>query len=339
MSRGDSLRRQWSLVQMLQSHRFGCTLDELADRLACTRRTIQRDINILRQVGLPIAFNADGDQHGQRRYSLPHGYLDRSELLLTITEALSLYLAKAFMAPLAGTSIGQAFDHLFRRIEQTLSDKTLHHFRDLQGLLLVLSPGQPDPARYRDSLAAVDAAVRERRILKVTYYSQWRGERYTTEIHPYGLVFWQGDFYAVAFSCHAGAIRVFKLTRIQDAQLTSRTFSRPADFDLEEYFSPSMSVMRAGPAFEACVRFTGPAVSLAQERRCHPSQRVVSQADGCLVVKVRLSDPVGLKQWVKSFGPHAELLSPRSLRDELGEELAASAALYSRPAAGVSSPF
>ncbi len=339
MSRGDSLKRQWSLVQVLQSHRFGCTLDELADQLACNRRTIQRDINVLRHVGLPIAFHADEDQHGRRRYSLPHGYLDRSEFLLTITEALSLYLAKAFMAPLAGTSIGQAFDQLFQRIEQTLSDKTLRHFRDLQGLLLVLSPGQPDYARYRDSLAAIDTAARERRILKITYHSQWRGDRYTTEIHPYGLVFWQGDFYVVAFSGHADAIRVFKLARIQGANLTSRTFSRPGDFDLEDYFSPSISVMRAGPAFEACVRFTGLAVSLARERRCHPSQRVVSQADDCLVVKVKLSDPVGLKQWVKSFGPHAELLSPRSLRDELRQELLASAALYTKTLPDASTSF
>jgi predicted DNA-binding transcriptional regulator YafY len=102
MPRGDTLKRQWSLVQVLQTHRFGISLDDLAEHLGCNRRTVQRDINVLRDVGLPIHFATDEDQHGQRRYSLPHGYLDRNELLLTITEALSLYLAKAFMAPLAG---------------------------------------------------------------------------------------------------------------------------------------------------------------------------------------------------------------------------------------------
>jgi predicted DNA-binding transcriptional regulator YafY len=317
MPRGDMLKRQWSLVQVLQTYRYGRTLDELAEELACNRRTVQRDINVLRQVGLPIEFAADPDQHGQRRYALPRGYLDRGDLLLTITEALGLYLAKGLMGPLAGTSIGEAFDRLIERIERSLSDKTLRHFRNLQGLLLVLSPGRPDYSKHRNIVAAIDTAVRERRVLRVTYHSQWRGEDYTTEIHPYGLVFWLADLYLVAYSCRAQDIRVFKVTRIRQADVAGKTFSRPEDFDLEDYFLPSISVMRSGSVFEACVEFTGPAVDLVQERRWHPSQRVVVQQPDRLVVKLKISDPVGLKQWVKSFGPHAELLSPSRLREEL----------------------
>ncbi len=333
MSRGDTLKRQWSLVQILQTHRYGQTLDGLADELSCNRRTIQRDINVLRDVGLPIEFTDNNDQHGQRRYALPHLYLERSDLLLTITEALSLYLAKAFMAPLAGTSIGEAFDKLVSRIEQSLSPKTLRHFRDLQGLLLVLSPGQPDYTPCRDTVSAIDTAVREHRVLKVTYHSQWRGDDYTTEIHPYGLVFWLADLYLVAHSTHAAALRIFKVTRIRQAELTSRTFTRPEDFDLEDYFASSLSVSRQGQPFEACIEFTGSAISLVLERRWHPSQRVIARADDRLLVKLKLSDPVGLKQWVKSFGPHAQLLSPPALRAELRTELVAAAALYDTPAA------
>lgn len=328
MPRGDMLKRQWSLVQILQSYRYGRTLDELAEELACNRRTVQRDINVLRQVGLPIEFATGQDRHGQRRYALPQGYLDRGDLLLTITEALSLYLAKALMGPLAGTSIGEAFDSLIERIERSLSDKTLRHFRNLQGLLLVLSPGRPDYSKHRDIVAAVDTAVRERRVIRITYHSQWRGEDYATEVHPYGLVFWLSDLYLVAYSRRAGDIRVFKVTRIRQADLTAKTFSRPEDFDLEGYFAPSISVVRSGSVFEACVEFTGPAIDLVQERRWHPSQRVVVQQPDRLVVKLRISDSVGLKQWVKSFGPHAQLLSPPQLREQLGRELAAAAALY-----------
>jgi predicted DNA-binding transcriptional regulator YafY len=331
MPRGDTLKRQWSLVQELQTHRFGITLDDLAERLSCNRRTVQRDINVLRDVGLPINFAADGDQHGQRHYALPHGYLDRNELLLTITEALSLYLAKAFMAPLAGTSIGEAFDKLFDRIEHSLSDKTLRHFRDLQGLFLVLSPGQPNYKDHRALVTAIDTAVRERRILKITSHSQWRGDEYTTEIHPYGLVFWLADLYLVAFSTRAEDIRVFKITRILRADLTSKTFTRPEDFDLEDHFSCSLSVSRSGQPFDACVQFTGQAISLVKERRWHPSQRTIPCEDGRLLIKLKISDPIGLKQWVKSFGPSAELLAPAALRNELHQELMAAAALYATP--------
>jgi proteasome accessory factor B len=170
--------------------------------------------------------------------------------------------------------------------------------------------------------------VRERRVLRITYHSQWRGEDYTTEIHAYGLVFWLADMYLVAYSGRAGDIRVFKVTRIRQAALTGKTFSRPEGFDLEDYFLPSISVMRSGGVFEASVEFTGPAIGLAQERRWHPSQRVVVEKPDRLVVKLKICDPVGLKQWVKSFGPHAQLLGPPRLREELRQELCAAAALY-----------
>lgn len=327
MPRGDSLKRQWSLVQALQSHRYGLTLDELAEHQACNRRTIQRDINVLREVGLPINYQVV-DQQGQRRYTLPHGYLDNSGLLLTITEALSLYLAKAFMAPVAGTSLGEAFNNLVSRIEQTLSPKTLRHFRDLQALLLVLPTGQPDYSHSKDIVAAVDTAIRERRALKITYHSQWRGEDYATEVHPYGLVFWQSDLYLVAYSSRAGDLRSFKVTRIRQAQLTTKPFTRPDDFDLEDYFSSSISISRGGEPFDATIRFTGPAIALLTERRWHPSQRIIEQSDKHILVKLRLSDAIGLKQWVRSFGQHAELLTPDRLRCQLRDELTATAQLY-----------
>lgn len=331
MPRGDSLKRQWALVQALQSHRFGLTLDELAEQLDCNRRTIQRDINVLREVGLPIEYQVVEPQ-GQRRYALPHGYLDRSELLLTITEALSLYLAKAFMAPVAGTSLGEAFDKLVSRIEQSLSPKTLRHFRDLQALLLVLPSGQPDYSHSKETVAAIDTAIREHRAIRITYHSQWRGDDYTTEVHPYGLVFWQSDLYLVAHSCRADDLRSFKVTRIRQAQLTSKPFSKPDDFDLEDYFSSSVSISRGDESFDALVRFTGPAMTLITERRWHPTQRIIDRSDKYMLVKFHISDAIGLKQWVRSFGQHAELLAPEPLRCQLRDELLATSALYANHA-------
>lgn len=327
MARGDTLKRQWALVQALQSHRYGLTIEELAEKVECTRRTIQRDINVLRDVGLPIQHEVF-DTQGQRRYTLPHGYLDRNDLLLTITEALSLYLAKAFMAPLAGTSLGEAFNQLVNRIEQSLSGKTVRHFKDLQSLLLFLPSGQPDYSKSRPIVAAIEAAIRERRVLNITYHSQWRGDDYATDVHPYGLVFWESDFYLVGHSCRASDLRCFKITRISRTQPTTRSFVKPDDFYLADYFSSSISITRGGQPFDALVRFTGPAMNLVAERRWHPSQKITHHTKDHLLVKLRISDAIGLTQWVRSFGPHAELLAPQRLRCQIKEQLAATLQLY-----------
>jgi predicted DNA-binding transcriptional regulator YafY len=53
MSRGEPLIRQWNLLKALQAHRLGIGANELAERLECTKRTIQRDLSVLQQAGYP----------------------------------------------------------------------------------------------------------------------------------------------------------------------------------------------------------------------------------------------------------------------------------------------
>jgi predicted DNA-binding transcriptional regulator YafY len=52
MARGESLIRQWNLLKALQAHRFGVGTEDLAARLECSKRQVQRDLNVLQQVGL-----------------------------------------------------------------------------------------------------------------------------------------------------------------------------------------------------------------------------------------------------------------------------------------------
>ncbi len=52
--RGDQLSRQWRLFQRLARSRFGIGLEDLASDLACTKRTVYRDLDALMYAGFPI---------------------------------------------------------------------------------------------------------------------------------------------------------------------------------------------------------------------------------------------------------------------------------------------
>ena len=58
MARGEPLIRQWNLLKALQAHRFGIDAGELAERLECSKRQVQRDLGVLRKVGLPPLMNS-----------------------------------------------------------------------------------------------------------------------------------------------------------------------------------------------------------------------------------------------------------------------------------------
>lgn len=64
MSRGDQIYRQWKLLRMLQTRGEGIPLTQLATDTGVSERTIQRDFEILQELGFPIEH--DEDEYGKR---------------------------------------------------------------------------------------------------------------------------------------------------------------------------------------------------------------------------------------------------------------------------------
>ena len=55
MARGETLARHFDLLFELASHRLGICTDDLAQALECTKRTVLRDLQALRDHGFPIS--------------------------------------------------------------------------------------------------------------------------------------------------------------------------------------------------------------------------------------------------------------------------------------------
>ena len=54
MSRGEPLIRQWNLLKAMQAYHYGLCADDLALRLECSKRQVQRDLKVLQEVGFPV---------------------------------------------------------------------------------------------------------------------------------------------------------------------------------------------------------------------------------------------------------------------------------------------
>jgi predicted DNA-binding transcriptional regulator YafY len=54
MAISSQLSRQWQLLRILENFRFGISIDDLATKVERSRRTVERDLNTLRQLGFPI---------------------------------------------------------------------------------------------------------------------------------------------------------------------------------------------------------------------------------------------------------------------------------------------
>ncbi len=339
MARGEQILRQWKLLQTLQRRGIGVTLRELSDEFEVSERTIQRDLEMLRELGFPIVY--ESDPVGKRYWKMPHDFFRSGPLVLSLTEAVSLHLAERFFAPLAGTHFAEALESVLEKIRSLLPAEALEHFRALDETVYVRPPARADYSRYAGTIRLLTESARSQKSVQVRYCSVWRGETYTTLFDPYGMVYYDGDLFCVGRSHRAADVRIFKITRIRKAEPTERTFRRPSGFSLERRFRASFGILaRPGKPIEIRVRFRGPAATLVQERVWHESQRLEKlpaertlfephpKRPGDVLARFRLTDVVEFKKWLKGYGDLAEVLSPAWLREQMREELLAAAGLY-----------
>ncbi len=341
MTRGKQLYRQWQLLKTLQTRGEGYSLAELGEHFGVSSRTLQRDIEMLREVGLPITY--DEDDFGKRLWRLPYDFLKAGPLTLTLTEAVTLHLTEKLMEPLVGTHYADALDEIMAKLRQIMPRSAFEHFAGLDRLIHVRRTGLTHYGDYREVIRLLETSAHEEQSVKVTYKALGRPEPYTTLFDPYGLVYYDGDLFVIGRSHVAGAVRLFKVSRIQSAEGTGEVFKTPSGFDLEDAFRNSFGIFLAGGrTYPVTVRFAGIAADLVEERTWHDSQKTHHQppedtlfeadrqTSDCVVAKFGLCKAtlVEFKRWIKGFGDLAEVLDPDWLRAELHEELKAAAQVY-----------
>ena len=326
MARGEPLIRQWNLLKALQVHRFGVGVGELAERLACTKRTVQRDLNVLQQAGFPISF--EERDFGKRFWKLAPHFIEREELLLGVTEMLSLFLGRQLLAPLAGTQFGDGLSSALDKIKALLPARALSYFDDLDENLLVKPLAEQDYSGHDKEIRILNQAMDTRRVLRVRYRSASQGKVIETLLHPYGLVFFGVSLYCIGYLREYDEIRTLKVNRFEGVELTGETFVRPATFSLRAYTHGSFGVFKPGKPQTVKVRFTGWATTNVHEHRWHPSQEIIKDEGNEVTVRFTLSDSTEFKRWLLGYGRYAVVLSPKKLAQEIAAELTEARAAY-----------
>jgi predicted DNA-binding transcriptional regulator YafY len=218
-------QRLVTLLLLLQLGR-SWTAEELGRRLRTSRRSVHRDIEALREAGVPV-LAARGPGGGFR---LPDGY--RTRLPLSEDEVAALLIG----APGAVGALGLdalLLDARLKLIGSLSADLRERAARAGQ-LVHVDEPpwfhGSDEPPHLRQ----IAEAVADRRRLLVDYHAG-RGGAATRLLDPLGLVLKAGVWYLVGRS--ADDSRVYRVSRISALERRDETFVPPSEFDLPTYWA------------------------------------------------------------------------------------------------------
>ena len=339
MSELSPLVRQWILLRTLCSRHYGVTVKELKQELNVSEKTIRRDLEAFQAAGFPLTGTIE--DFGRKKWRMANrcGELGLS---FTFDEAIALHLGRRFLEPLAGTVFFEAARRAFQKIRATLGTDALKYIDRFATMFHHTMVGCGDYTTKAELIDQLMIGIEDRRTVFITYQSMQATEPVTYDVDPYGLIYHRGALYLVGRSIQREEIRHWKVSRIEAAETTQVRFQMPRDFDLEEHLAGSFGIYHGAGDFSVKVRFSSAVARYVSEAKWHPSQVLFPHKDGSLVAEFRLSHTEEIKRWILSFGQHAVVLSPETLRREIGQELesllAPDARTGARPTAGRSPP-
>ncbi|MDZ7265030.1 MAG: transcriptional regulator [candidate division KSB1 bacterium] len=291
----------------------------LAREYEVSEKTIQRDIECMRNLGAPIAFDRrqNGYYYSDATYYLPALPLtEREALLFVINERiLSQYQQAPYYAELK-----QAIEKILQFLPDDLD---LEHRGDF--ISFQAPPQTPVQQQKFDQL---QEAICDERQIRIQYYTQHRNEVTDRTVDPYLIHCHQGNWYLIAH-CHVrNEIRIFALNRILAIELTDRYFSKPADFSIEAYLKDSFNIIRGGETYHVALKFSPYQARWIREKQWHQSQKLTELDDGGVLLEMDVKGLSDVKRWVLQYGAEVEVLAPEVLREDVLREIGRMGELY-----------
>ncbi len=328
MPRGDSLARQLSLIQLIESRRE-LEVDEAARVLDCSRRTVYRDFHVLERIGVPLY----QDESRERvRWRLVDGYRHRLTLSLSFSEMLALTAGRELLAGLAGTLFHEAAVSALEKVRSALPPEVRAR-ADAAGSRLSAEGGRGDLHAKNRLVEAVVRALDAQETVELAYRKP--GERGASwrRVDPYHLHIQAGSLYLLGYCHERQGLRTFAVHRATEVRATGARFVRRADVDPAASLHGSFGPWN-GRAETIRLRFSAEAAARAGERPAHPSQVMQWGADGRLDVELRAPVSPALVTWLLGWGAEVEILAPARLRERVRREHRRAAQAGSRRRAG-----
>jgi len=313
--------RMLQMEQLLLASPEGLRKAEIARRLGVHRATVGRYIEDLTR-RVPIW--EDGHLLG----------IDRDDYLthvrLTIHESMALHLAARLMAtrtdkhnPHAASAL-RKLGHALRRIAPLVSDHLLASADVMDD-----QSRRHDPV-YMEVLETLTRAWSQGRKVHL-WHRHESGRVYEYDFDPYFI-----EPYAVGQTSHVigwreppGAVRTFKLERIQRIELTAQPYTIPEEFDPHARLADAWGIWytEAEPV-EVVLRFHPRVAHRVRETRWHRSEEVEEQLDGSLIWRARVAEPQEMLPWIRGWGADVEVVGPGELRERMAGEARRLAKVY-----------
>jgi predicted DNA-binding transcriptional regulator YafY len=295
----------------------------LADRLSVSSKTVQRDIDYLRdELDAPIEFDREdnGYRYSRSDYVLPFLPVDGKDLF-------SIGVAAQVFALFGGTPLARDLKACYERLARLMPPAVRLRPEIVMEKLALRSPFRPVK---EETWQAVSEAMQRGVALSIDYHRPAGAPEEPRAVRPYAFVLSGRDWMMLAEDQSAGVVKSFYLARIGSATLTDQRYSIPKNFDANAFFRDTFGLfVGGGRPFRLRVRFSREVADEIREQRWHPDQKIEAAEGGQVVLELPARSIAEASRFVLAYGKDAEVLGPPELVENVKAQAAEIARFYS----------
>jgi predicted DNA-binding transcriptional regulator YafY len=320
----DKFDRIFQLHAILSPRRTPIPLEELMARLECSKSTLHRAINSLKDhLNAPVVFDADA---GGYKYGKPETgeAFELPGLWFTAHELQALALMQRLIKDAGGGLLEEHFGALAKRLDELTKHQHLNMGEAAQRLRFPAIAARPAGAAF----STVASATLQRRKLWLEYHARSTDEVTERTVSPQRIVHYREAWYLDAWDEGKDALRSFSIDRIRRATVVDERALDVPEAELDDHYATAYGIFGGKADKVAVLRFTPERARWVADERWHPQQEGTWLADGSYELRIPYRESRELVMDIMRHGASVEVLAPVVLRQDVMGELRLAAQRY-----------
>ena len=179
----------------------------------------------------------------------------------------------------------------------------------------------------QSNLQTVLEAMKENRVLNISYHSYWKEEEYNFDVQPYCVKLFRQRWYMVARSTYPSYYekrpRIYALDRITYLHKTEHSFRMPDDWDAAEYFEGCFGVIadHKTDIQSVTLKVNPSQANYLRSLPLHESQQETERTPDYSIFTLNLRPTFDFQQELLWNGEDIEVLEPLWLRKEIAGKI------------------
>ncbi|HTF05739.1 MAG TPA: YafY family protein [Bacteroidia bacterium] len=287
---------------------------DLADRFSISLRTAYRDVRALEEAGVPIVSEAGVG------YSLMDGYR-LPPVMFTKEEAIAFLTAEKLVEKLTDPSTYSTYQSALFKIKAVLKTDDKEHLEKMDDYIEVLKNSYlPADKKTNNHIQTILKSISQKKQLSIDYFANHNQRNSKRDVEPVGIFLMGHQWYLIAFCCLRNAYRNFRIDRIQKSTFTEQPFTKQHP-PLKTYLK---EITREEKDLHTVVmRVDTSSLKYFGEQKFYNgfiSEKIVGDSTEMTFLTSSLE---GFARWYIMFGDHAEIITPKVLKDRIKQILAA----------------